>query len=216
MAAGSGIQYPTQVELFGFSGTFLANPNLRPEKSQGWESGLEQSFWEKRVLVGATYFDSELTDEISSTGFPISTPINLAGKAHQKGVEVFAKARLDHGLSLDAAYTYLDSKDGDPPIETLRRARNIASINLNWSSVGDVARVNLNVRYNGDQQDDRFPSVDPFVVPVTLSAFTLVGLNAAWKLNDQLTLYGRADNLFDERYEEVWSYRAPGRQLAVG
>ena len=215
-AAGTGIQYPTQFDLFGFSGQFIGNPNLKPAKSEGWEVGVEQSLMDRRVLMGVTYFSDRLTDKISSTGFPISRAVNLAGTSHQKGVEAFLNAKLDHGFALDLAYTYLDSKDGTPPTETVRRAPNIASANLNWSSDRDIVRVNLNVRYNGDQRDNAFPPGPPFVVPVVLPAFTLVGLNVDWKLNDTLTVYAHADNLFDKRYEEVWSYVSPGRQVMAG
>jgi vitamin B12 transporter len=215
-AAGTGIQYPNQFELFGFSGTFRANPNLSPEKSEGWEAGIEQKLGDGRGLIGATYFDSRLTDKISSTGFPISTPVNLTGKAHQKGVETFAEINLANGFAIDAAYTYLDSTDGVPAARTLRRARNIASLNVNWTSADDVTRVNLNIRHNGRQKDNAFLFTAPFVQPVVLSAFTVVNVNAEWKLNEAVTLYGRADNLFDETYEEVFSYVSPGRAVTFG
>ena len=117
---------------------------------------------------------------------------------------------------MNLAYTYLDSRDGDPPTQTVRRAPNIASANFNWSSDKDVVRVNLNIRYNGEQRDNAFPPVPPFEAPEVLPAFTLVGLNVDWKLNDQLTLYAHADNLFDKRYEEVFSYVSPGRQVVAG
>ncbi len=215
-AAGSGIQYPTQFELFGFSGTFLPNPNLRPEKSEGWEAGIEQKLLGKAILVGVTYFSSRLTDKISSEGFPISTPVNLPGKAHQKGVEVFAELNLQNGLSVNGAYTYLDSTDGVPPTQTVRRAKDIASLNVNWTGLADTLRLNFNLRYNGAQLDNRFPPAPPFVVLERLPAFTLVNLNAEYRITKQITLFARADNLFDERYEEVWSYVAPGREVTGG
>src|SRR5690606_9912616 len=64
-AAGTGVKNPTNTELFGFNaGTFIGNPNLKPEKSRGWEIGLEQNFLEEQVDVGATYFNSTLKDQI--------------------------------------------------------------------------------------------------------------------------------------------------------
>jgi len=41
-AAGSGVKNPSQTELFGFNASafpFVGNPNLKPEKSEGWEAG---------------------------------------------------------------------------------------------------------------------------------------------------------------------------------
>ncbi len=215
-AGGSGIQYPTQFELFGFSGTYLGNPDLRPEKSEGWEVGIEQSLLGKKILFGATYFSNQLTDKISSTGFPISTPVNLAGKAHQKGVETFAELRLDNGLTINGAYTYLDGTDGSPPTQTVRRAKSIASVNVNWTGLEDRLRLNVNARYNGAQLDNRFPSGPPYVVLELLPAFTVVNINAEYKISKSFTLFARADNLLDDTYEEVWSYVAPRREMTVG
>ena len=45
---------------------------------------------------------------------------------------------------------------------------------------------------------------------VTLPAFTLVNVRAAYALTKNVSLTARIDNLFDKQYEEVYSYRAPG------
>ena len=39
---------------------------------------------------------------------------------------------------------------------------------------------------------------------------TLVNLDAEYKLRDNITLFGRVENLFDANYEEVFSYATPG------
>ena len=69
-AAGTGIKNPSQTELFGFNATgpfpFRGNPNLKPEKSRGYEGGVDLSFWDGRVSLGATYFHAKLRDEIFS------------------------------------------------------------------------------------------------------------------------------------------------------
>lgn len=215
-AAGSGIQYPTQFELFGFSGTFQANPNLRPEKSEGWEVGIEQRIMGQTARLGITYFSNQLTDKISSQGFPVAAPVNLTGKAHQKGVETFAEIHFPKGLAIDASYTYLDSTDGVPASQALRRAKNIASANLNWRAPNETLRLNLGVRYNGSQLDNAFPPAPPYVVLQRLPPYTVVNLNAEYRLSNQITLFARADNLFDARYEDLWSYVAPGRTVFGG
>ena len=61
-AYGTGVKNPGYYELYGYSsGKYIGNPNLKPEKSEGWEAGLEQSFgasdW---ATVGVTYFDAKL------------------------------------------------------------------------------------------------------------------------------------------------------------
>jgi outer membrane cobalamin receptor len=41
---GKGVQNPTLTELFGFFATFVGNPDLKPENSENWDVGIEQSF----------------------------------------------------------------------------------------------------------------------------------------------------------------------------
>ncbi|MBU3950397.1 MAG: TonB-dependent receptor, partial [Proteobacteria bacterium] len=41
-------------------------------------------------------------------------------------------------------------------------------------------------------------------------SYTLVNVSASYDINDHFQVYGRVDNLFDEYYEEAWSYAKPG------
>ena len=65
-AYGTGIKNPGYYELYGFiDGIYIGNPDVKPEKSKGWEAGVEQSFGaDNWATLGVTWFDSKLTDEI--------------------------------------------------------------------------------------------------------------------------------------------------------
>jgi len=213
-ATGTGIQYPTQASLYGYFGSYVGNPDLKPETSRGWEAGVEHEFG-GAVTAGVTYFDSVLTNKIVDN--PTFTgSVNLPGKSDMSGVEVFVEARLSDAWDVSLAYTWLDEKAGTPPVQALRRAEHIASFNINWTSPSERLRANLNIRHNGEQNDNRFPSAPPFVAAETLPSFTLVGLSGEFSVTDKVRVYARADNLFDELYEEVYSYRGQGRSLNLG
>jgi vitamin B12 transporter len=211
-AYGTGVKNPGYFELYGFNdGKYIGNPNLKPEKSEGWEAGIEQKLGEAATL-GATYFDNRLKDEIFTT-FPapsfVATPSNRATKSKQRGVEVVLSARPLAQLRIDASYTYLDA-DENGAVE-VRRAQDIASFNATWSSADDRFSGTVTLRYNGDQRDVAF--LDPvFFAPttVTLKDYVLVNLAAEYRINDKVTLFGRVENLFDENYEDVFSYANPG------
>jgi vitamin B12 transporter len=228
-AAGSGVKDPSFSELFDFvAGRFIGNPNLQPEKSEGWEAGIDQTFLAGRINLGATYFDNRLTDQIT-TAFTASgaMPINLPGSDPSRGVELFADGRLTPQWRLDASYTYLDAPQhravilngvNDPAFDgqAVRRAKDIASANLTWTPTGQPYTATLTVRYNGQQGDLAF--TDPSFTPVLvqLKAFTLVNLGATWRINPQVELYGRVENLFDQNYQEVFSFATPGRAAYGG
>ncbi|HSF11928.1 MAG TPA: TonB-dependent receptor [Erythrobacter sp.] len=216
-AAGSGVKNPGFFELYGFvSGQFIGNDALRPEKSTGWEVGLDQQIGNSATLA-VTYFDSELEGEIFTTFPPpnfIATPANRTTVSEQRGVEIALNARIADQWSLDAAYSYLDAEENG--VEEVRRPEHIASAALTWTAPDDAASATLVVRHNGATPDVAF--TDPSFVPVrvTLDDYTLVNLNARVKLAEGISGFARVENLLDQRYEQVFSFVSPGRSAVVG
>ncbi len=216
-AGGSGVKNPGFFELFGFvDGRFIGNDALRPEKSTGWEVGLDQDLGDS-ARVSVTYFDSELEGEIFTTFPPpnfIATPANRTTVSQQRGVEVSLNARLAAQWSLDAAYSYLDAEENG--VEEVRRPQHIASAALTWTAPGDAASATMVVRHNGATRDVAF--TDPSFVPVrvNLDDYTLVNVNARVRLADGISAFARVDNLLNERYEQVFSFVSPGRSAVVG
>src|SRR6185295_10943565 len=93
-SVGRAVTNPGFIEQFGFlTSTFVPNPNLVPESSIGWDAGWEQTFWNGRVVVDVTYFNSRLQNEIVLKSLPTfqSTVDNLAGTSSRKGLEVTGK-----------------------------------------------------------------------------------------------------------------------------
>ena len=214
---GKGVQNPTLTELYGFFDTFIGNPDLKPENSNGWDVGFEQSFIDNKLVFDVTYFNNRIKDLISSEFDPAigaSTPINLSGTSKIQGVEVSATAKLYEGLTVKASYTYTDGEDPDGN-ELVRRPPNMASANANYAFLDDgeghkLANVNLNVDYNGQQKD--FVFVSPTFERQTrnLDPYWLVNLAASYEFMPGLAVVGRIENLLDQDYEELYGYQAPG------
>ena len=215
---GTGIKNPGFFELFGFfDGRFIGNADLSPERSESWEVGIDQRLAEGAITLSATYFDSRLKDEIFTT-FPapdfIATPANRDSLSKQQGVELSAKAQLNDQLTFDASYSWLDAKEDG--VEEVRRPGNIASAALNWTAPDNAASATLVVRHNGATDDVAF--TDPSFIPVIerLDSYTLINFNAEVRLTERLRLFGRVENLFDETYEQVFSFVSPGRSAVIG
>ncbi|KHS49306.1 MULTISPECIES: TonB-dependent receptor plug domain-containing protein [Sphingomonadales] len=212
-AYGTGVKNPGYFELYGFSdGRYIGNPNLRPEKSEGWEAGIEQSFSDGKATISATYFDSRLKDEIFTT-FPaptfIATPSNRATLSKQHGIEVALAARPIPQIRLDAAYTWLHARENGT-VE-VRRPKHIGSFNATVFSKDERFSGTLTVRYNGRQTDVAFTNPSFIPVRVSLREYVLVNLNAEYKLRPNISLFARVENLINEQYEEVFSFATPGR-----
>jgi vitamin B12 transporter len=203
-ATGTGVKAPGVYELYGFMpppGGFIANPDLKPEKSDGYEAGLEVTFLGGAAIADVTYFNSRLKDEIviEYIGQVFDAhPLNATVDSPRDGVEASLSVRLAEQWRLNAAYTYLHAEENGLP--EVRRPESIASLNVAWRSMSDTFGANLTVG------SDR----------ITLSSYTLVNLGADYKINERWQVYGRVENLFDTEYQEVFSFLSPGRGVYAG
>ncbi|MDH3977673.1 MAG: TonB-dependent receptor [Gammaproteobacteria bacterium] len=223
---GTGQKSPTFTERFGFTpDQFQGNPDLKPEKSTGYDVGFEQSFLNKRVIADVTYFQSRLKDEINGFFFDPTigafggfTAVNRDGKSRSKGVETSLSAIIADGLTTSASYTYNDAHEpatGGGQQRELRRPRHMAAVNVNYDFWDDRGQLNVNASYTGEQTDIFFPPENP---PGTfppseiksLDSYTLVNIAGSFDLTDRVTFTARVENLFDEDYENVYGFATPG------
>lgn len=213
---GSGIANPTFFELFGFiAGSFDPNPGLKPERSRGFDVGADFALTEGGRL-SITYFDADLVDEITGTFDPTtfrSSVTNLSGKSKRRGFEAEAHYSPRADLMVSVAYTYTDAKQPDGQLE-VRRPRHIGSAAITYMLPRTSGSLTLAVDYNGQQQDLAFLSFG--TTRVTLRDYTLVRLAGNYALTRNISLTARVENLLDQDYEEVFSYRPSGRAFYAG
>ena len=213
-ALGTGSKNPTFTERFGYYTNFIGNPELEPEKSKNFELGFDIGFDNKHIFSG-TFFKSTLKNEINGNAIdPITfgfTAQNIAGLSKREGFEFFTKIALQENLKLNLTYTYTDSiqPSNGRYIDELRRPRNIASMKILWK-FNQYLFLNLNAQHTDKQIDIVYPT------NVLLRAYTIVGLDGSFLLNDRLTLNLSINNLLDEDYEEIYGYRALGLNANAG
>jgi vitamin B12 transporter len=215
-SVGTGITNPNFIEQYGFFvGSFIGNPALKPERSLGWDLGIEQTFWDGRFVADVTYFSTDFEDKITfatAGGGFIATPVNISGVSPRRGVEVSVRVTPVNWLSFAGTYTYTDARlaDGTPEI---RRPRHAASASGTIRFADGRGRATVNVIYNGKMPDSwfRFP-----ITPVELAAYTIMGGIIEYDVTPHATVYVRGENVFNANYEEVFSYRALGAVVLAG
>ncbi len=214
-SAGTGVTNPTFSEQFGFvPGQFVGNPDLTPEKAEGFDFGLEQTLFDGAAVFDVTFFQSTLEDEIINV-FP--SVANDLGESERRGVELSLAAQVA-GLTMTGAYTLTDAENPDGTDE-VRRPEHTASLDVSRRFMGDRAGLSAGVIYNGEMLDDDFRNffTNGFVAERTvLDAYTLVRVSGEYQVTDGVAVFGRVENLFDEDYEEVISYGTPGRAFFAG
>jgi vitamin B12 transporter len=228
---GKGMKEPTFLETSS-SGFSVGNPDLDPEQSQVWEVGLEQPVGNSGFTTSLTWFQQRFEDLIQYTSIPLSPGgsnyYNVA-VAEARGLEATVTAPFGD-LTFTGAYTYLDSEvmdsgydEGEGAVfvegeSLIRRPTHSGTLGV-FYHVGRGS-ITGDIRWTGTRSDRDF-SAWP-AVPVELLSYTLVGIGFQWSLLEAesdrpgVAVNLRAENLFDEEYEPMFGFEAPGRAFLVG
>lgn len=204
-SVGTGVKNPDLFQLFGQFPGFTPNPALRPENAFGWDIGVEQALLDGRLVLDVTYFNNRIKDLIVAS---IQTATNVAGTTRISGVEIAVKWKATDALELGGAYTLTDARQSNSH-QPVRRARHIGSVFATWTTDDKRGTVHVNARFNGPQRDTVF--LDNFTSRQTeLDGYVLVGITGSFKVTPNVEIYGRVENLLNQKYQEVFSFGAPG------
>jgi vitamin B12 transporter len=219
---GEGISQPSFLDLYGFfPGSFVGNPDLRPERSQGYEAGLSWS--DQTFRLGVTAFSNRLTNEIVSVFLPsfLSSTENADGKSRRRGIELTGEVRPIEGLRISANYTYLDAQQqrvsGTAQLREQRRPKGSANLFADYET-GPLT-LGASLAYVGKRKDTDFDVFDPitFQSPVvTLGSYVLAGARIAYAITPNIEAFGRIENAFDDKYQDAVGYATPGRTVYGG
>ena len=224
---GTAVHNPTFTELYGYGestyGTptvWLANPDLRAEKSRGGELGLLMETTDKRYSFDLTYFSRIVDDFIGSEKIAanLSRSKNLEGKTKVKGIEITYKGKIADNLISYANYTYTNIKNGESKRgangKTLdRRPKHTANVGLAYQ-ITEKLGSDVNISYVGKRLDTywgTWPSKR-----VEMPSYTLVNLGVNYQLIPNLNIYANLNNVFDKKYESAIEYGQDGRNVYVG
>lgn len=216
----TGFKAPTLNDLFFQSGGFpVSNPNLKPERSQSLDAGLDQSLWKGRVLLSGGYFWNHFRDLIQ---FPLLgapslcppetfgfCPVNIAA-ARTQGWEFSGKISLMDGLELKAQYTNTHARDLTTGKRLARWPVDQASVGLAYQPIAPL-HVFIDYRFVGARNNDIANSPGQ-----RLGSFGVVNVAASYDLTKRWQIYGRIDNLLGQDYEEILTFGTPIRSVFGG
>ena len=203
---GTGFKNPTLGETSSVFGTrFVGNPNLIPEQSRSWDTGIEQTLFNDRIIFDVTYFQERLEDEISTNFATPARAFNLSGLSKRRGYELSLNTKLTDKTDLSASYTYTDSiqdRNGTGTFSReVRRPPHIFSTNLNHRFYDDRANINVGIHNNGDDIDTNSRLI---------KEYTLINLAGSFELNNYIKLYGKIDNLTNQVYQSPIGFFSSG------
>ncbi|MEY4506801.1 MAG: Vitamin transporter BtuB precursor [Pseudomonadota bacterium] len=191
--ASTGFRTPSVGERAASSATLKNEQFQSREISTVYQSG--------PTRAKLTYFESDMKDLIAyNSAFSL---VNL--KAENSGVEASAETTVG-STDLAIRWTEQNPRNLDTSKALARRAKRLVSVDLR-QPVGQH-HVGLSVGYQGERRDSDFSNQ-------LLDAYTLVGLNASYKISPQWRLVGRLENVTDTDYQLAHGYSTPGRSAFV-
>lgn len=202
------------------------NPGLDPETARGWDAGVTRRFLDGAIEAGITYFrrrTGNLIDFAFCPGNPVCADgrygyyKNIARTAAH-GIEASLLLRPREGLTVETNLSTMRAQDrsagsADYGKQLVRRPRHSLStaIDYRWPFGLETGATTRLVSARRDVDYDLWPAQD-----VRLASYVVVDLRVRYPLTGMLELYGRIENLFDERYETVLRYGTPGRAAFAG
>ena len=203
---GTGFKAPTLTQLFASfpSFDFFANPNLRPEESEGYDGGFEQPLFGDKLRFGATGFHNAIRNLINTNANGDSYA-NI-GRATTYGAETFVAITPIRQVSARVDYTYLVARDDVAQQTLLRRPKTKIDCTAVWRPT-DKLTLSATGLYVGKRVDDN----RDFSVPrLTAGPYATFGVAGEYALTKSLTAFARIDNLADRRYENPTGFQRPG------
>jgi vitamin B12 transporter len=208
LGARSAFKAPTFNDLY-FPASFFGagNPKLQPEHSQNREAAL--AYDDTRRRLSLTLYRNEVRDLIDWVETPPGSwfymPTNV-NRALLTGATMSAAAAIGD-WQLSANLDFQDPRDQNTDKLLVNRAQRHGSLGADyrterWQLGGEV--VGSSVRYD-DQANT-----------ITLGGYGIVNLHGQYAIDKGWSLFARANNVFDKRYELRRDYATAGANVFVG
>ena len=206
IGAGTAYSAPTFNQLYYPA---YGNPNLKPETGRNKEAML---VWENNAENGPTrasltWYDNRVSDLIQSVQVaPYVYEAANVQKARLTGVTLTAEGQFD-GWRPRVTYDWLDATDDATGLRLPRRARQHATLGLS-KDFGAVT-ANTEIVASGTRYDNAANTK-------RLAGYAIVNAGVDYRLAATTTLFARAVNLFDKKYELAADYASTRFSILVG
>lgn len=209
LSYGTGFLAPSLGQQFGatrFASAYgpgiAANPDLKPEESKQWETGIEGLTGPLDWRLSAYRYEIQNLIDYKNNQY-----INVKS-ATIKGLEWTGSVTtgpVDHHLTLQ----YVDPRDDQTDKVLYRRAKQ----QVKYELTGQIADLGWNVMYQylGERYDNDYDNGRD----VKMGGVSLWDIGLSYPITSHLTVRGKIANLFDKDYETVYGYQTAGREYTL-
>ncbi|MDQ0639108.1 vitamin B12 transporter [Pedobacter sp. W3I1] len=199
----TAFKIPTLNMLFGQYG---ANLDLKPEKSQNYEAGVNLNLADEAFTLRIAGFKRDLTDAIVyTTGY-----INQASQKF-KGFEVEPAVKFSV-FNINGYYAFVEGNTGTTNY-LIRRPKHTFGINAGAQATSNLY-ISANFRYFGNRYDTYFTTKS---IDELLPSYKLLSAYAEYALaKKRVKIFFDAKNILNEKYSEIIGYNTPGFNFNTG
>lgn len=196
---GTGFKAPNLIQLYSTNPYYLGNPDLEPEKSIGWDAGLDQYFLNDRVKLGATYFQNYIKNLVVVDTNPTTFLGNYENMdtANNNGVELSAEVLLFKSWKTRLAYTYTQTA----VYTQFPQQKNAISLDTNYL-VTPKWLIGCGASYIGGRIQTDFVEGDVVEMP----DYATLRLYSRYEINEHAALMARVENVTNTSYETRLGY----------
>ncbi len=222
VSGGTAYSAPSLFQRFGvISGFFQGNPDLRPERSIGWEIGMETDIAgfgrPDLVTTNATFFQSRARDLINYNN-AFSSLVNV-DRARIHGAELGLTLRPVDWASATVSWTITEAFDEATDRRLPRRPEHVVSLTGRLEPIRGVV-IAPQLLFTGRSPEAAFASYDDngqaIAAPRSNKAGMVLNITASWQVREQVALFLEGRNLGNSRWEPANGFVTPGRSLLVG
>ncbi len=201
-SAGTSFQAPSFNQLY-FPG--FGNTALTPQKNRAREAGLR--YQQDSLTMGAVVYHNNIN------GFVIPSTNVQSSLAVLRGVTVSADVQVG-ATSYSLSYDYADPRSfsslaASNDLRLVRVARHLLNARMSHR-LGDVS-VFGELRLSGDREDAKVVGTGR----VTLPGYSVANAGVDWRMQKNLSLLARVNNLTDTQYMLANGFSVPGRNMFV-
>ncbi|MFK3969984.1 TonB-dependent receptor [Pseudomonas sp. NPDC087358] len=199
------------------------NPDLEPEKSKSYETGLRGRFDEGSFDVAVFY--NKYRDFINEDAIQPATSTEAVFQSNNirhatiKGIELKGRLNLDsfgapHGLYTQGSLAYLYGRNDDSgqPINSVNPLTGVFGLGYDQGNYGGLLNWTL-VKRKTRVDDTNFHAPDGSSTQFKTPGFGLLDLTGYYKVSDDVTVSGGLYNLADKKYwlwDDVRGYDGVG------
>jgi len=194
---GTSFQAPTFNQLYfpGFGSTTLS-----PQRNRASELGLK--YQQDNLSAGVVAYRNEIK------GFIDPATNTQSSLAVLRGVTLSLQNQVGD-TRYSVSYDYADPYAQPSALRLVRVARNVLNVSVNHR-LGAVS-VFGELKLSSDRVDNNLT----FIGRDVLAGYSLLNVGATWKINKDLSLLARINNLTDANYVLANGYAMPGRNAFV-